>query len=216
LNNPQFYTWKYAGILMLAGGIIFWAGAFFPPYKQWMTSDIKEYFSIINSNKINWFIIHGCFVLGVLISLLGWQLFSGSLIASGANKVLSGISYTALFTGSIFWLINIAFRITVTVWAANNLAETGIVHETFKTWMDWSNLLFSFYMVLAYFATGFLGVALRDISWMPIWVSWVLILFGFGGVIGYIVKIPLWAPPLIVHLPFMIAGIVILLKLPAE
>jgi hypothetical protein len=216
MDGSQLYSWKYTGLLMLAGGIVFWAGAFTPPYKQWMTSDLKEYLSIINTNHTGWYIIHGCFTLGVIISILGLYLFSESLKSSAADKVLSGIAYNLFLVGSIFWLINIAFRVTVTVWAAKNLADTGEVHDTFKTWMDWSNLLFSFYMVLAYTATGCFGIAMKDISWMPVWVCWFCIVFGFAGVIGYIFRVPLWAPPLMVHLPFIITGIFILIRIPKE
>lgn len=216
METTQYLSWKYSGILILAGGIIFWIGAFYPPYKQWMTSDIKEYLTIINSNKTGWYVIHSCFILGIIVSIFGWELLSESLISSGTGNILPKIAYTSLFAGSIFWLINIAFRLTVTLWAAENFSSTGVIYESFKTWMDWSNLLFVIYMVLAYFATGCFGIAMREISWIPAWVSWFYIIFGFAGVIGYLVRIPVWVPPLMVHLPYIISGIVILLKLPKE
>lgn len=214
MENLQLDSWKWAGILMLCGGVIFWIGAFYPPYKQWMTSDVKEYLTIIGSNKTNWYIIHGCFVLGIIISIFGIHLLSNALFFSTGSKILPPIGFTSFSFGSIFWILNIAFRLTVTVWAANTLIETGTLHETFKTWMDWTNLLFSIYMVLAYFSAGCFGLLLREVSWMPSWVSWFSIIFGFAGIIGYIIRIPIWAPPLMVHLPFMITGLMILIKLP--
>lgn len=181
-----------------------------------MTNDTREYLTIVGQNKINWYIIHGCFVLGVVVTVIGVQLFSQSLIASDKDTVYANIGQTAFFFGAGFWIINIVFRLTVTLWAAERLLASGDLYESFKTWMDWSNLLFSIYMVLAYAAIGFLGLSLKQLDLVPSWVSWFSIIFGFVGTVGYIVRIPIYEPPLMVHLPFMITGIMILLKLRSQ
>ena len=213
MTNIDLALWRWSGILLLAGGIIFWIGAFTPPYKQWMTRDIKEYLEIIHANPINWYVINGCFAAGMILTLLGVQLFSQALLGSGSSKIFTNIGVTSFVFGITLWVLNIAFRLTVTVWAANNLAETGQVYESFKTWMDWTNLIFAFYMVLAYFGTGCLGIALKDLQVLPDWLSWFLIIFGFAGSVGYIIRIPLFDPPLMVHLPFLLLGFMILQKL---
>ena len=214
MNSTEFIQWKIAAILLLIGGIFFWFGAFYPPYKQWITSDLKEYLTIISIHPLNWYIIHGAFTIGVILSIFGIQQYQDLLYSVGSNRILTGFILTAYLTGSIFWLLNIAFRLTVTMWAAKSLSHAGNIYDSFGTWMDWTNLIFAFYMVLAYFAIGCMGVVLRDIIWMPAWVSWFCIIFGFFGVIAYILRIPLWAPPLMVHLPLMIIGIATLIRLP--
>ena len=121
--NPS--LWRWGGILILSGGIVFWIGAFTPPYRQWMTSDMREYLAIINLNKINWYVINGCFLLGVILSLLGVQLLSQALLSSGADQLSANLGITLYIFASTFWVLNIAFRLTVTVWAANRLGESN-------------------------------------------------------------------------------------------
>jgi hypothetical protein len=134
---------------------------------------------------------------------------------TASGKLYSILSTSAYSFGAIFVIINFAFRLTVTVWTGDRLITGGELESSFQTWMDWSNLLFAVYMVLAYLSIGFFGLALRDLGIVPPWVIWFCILFGFVGILGFIVQLPVFAPPLMVHLPFIITGIVLLLKMKA-
>jgi hypothetical protein len=207
------YLLRWSGILLLAGGILFWIGAFWPPYKQWMTSDTREYLSIIHANRMAWYIIHICFALGVIVSLFGMQSMVNATLQLNANRLYTTLISTGYLLGSAFWLINIAFRLTVTQWAGQQLAINNLMPDSFQTWMDWSNLLFAIYMVLAYLSIALLGFILKDLSILPGFVGWFCIIFGLSGVLGYLIQFPLFAPPLMVHLPLMILGIFILIKI---
>lgn len=212
MENSDIELWRWAGILLLVGGIIFWIGACTPPYKWWMTKDLKEYLSLIHENKRIWYFISATFLVGVLLTIFGMRLFALALQNSG-QKVFPQIGILSFVFGSAFWILNIAFRITVTVWAANQLSENNSVHPSFQTWMDWSNLIFAIYMVLAYFAVGCMGYSLHQLHMLPSWTSWVCMFFGFGGSVLYLCRVPVFDPPLMVHAPLMITGIMILLKI---
>ena len=214
MTAENIYLLRWSAILILTGGILFWIGAGWPPYKQWMTADTKEYLSIISSHKTAWYIIHGFFVLGVVVSLLGLQNLSNTLMLLGGNKLLSSILSTGYIVGSVFWLLNIAFRLTVTLWAGQQFATSQQIPESFQTWMDWSNLIFAIYMVLAYVSIACLGFVFKELAIIPAWGSWFCIIFGLSGIIGYMIQFPLFAPPLMIHLPMMILGILILIKIP--
>lgn len=212
-NNFDTTLLRWASILMLTGGITFWIGAFIPPYKQWMTSDIKEYLTIINGNRRNWFLIHTPMLLGVILTAFALPLFSKAVLFSSTGTLYSTLASNVFLFGAVFLVLNFAFRLTVTLWAANRLSETGELETWFKTWMDWSNLIFAVYMVLAYLSSAFFGLALRDISFVPGWAIWFCIIYGFCGSIGCIIRFPLFAPPLMIHLPFIVTGIVLILKI---
>ncbi|HJW29646.1 MAG TPA: hypothetical protein VJ508_10470 [Saprospiraceae bacterium] len=204
---------RWAAILMLAGGISFWTGALTPPYKQWMTSDTREYLTIIHGHKINWYIIAGTMMLGIILTVLAVQLMAQAVNYTSINRLWSILNTASFSFGAVFVIVNFGFRLTVTMWAGDQLAATGQVENWFQTWMDWSNLLFAVYMVLAYFSVACLGLAMRDVAFLPHWLIWFCIIFGFGGVLGFVIQFPLFAPPLMVHLPYMIVAILILLKL---
>ena len=205
-------AWKWTGYLLLIGGIIFWIGACTPPYKWWMTRDIREYLSLIYENKTTWYFIAVTFLFGMILTVMGMMLFSILLQRQGATFIPQ-IGYAAFTFGSIFWILNIAFRATVTVWAATQLKENNLLEPSFKSWMDWTNLIFAIYMVLAYFGIGCMGLALKDMSLLPVWTAWVCMLFGFGGSVLYICRVPFFDPPLMVHTPLIITGLMILIKL---
>ena len=206
-------TLRWAGIIMLAAGVIFWTGAFTPPYKQWTTNDPKIYLSIIDSHRINWYIIHALFLIAIILSIFGIQLFSVSLQSIGANVIFSNIGHIAFFLGAMLWILNLAFRVTVTVWEANEMTNTGQIHGWFTTLKDWSNFLFALFMVLSYFATGCLGIALFQLHILPVWLSWFGIIFGFAGAVLYLFRVPLFEPPLMVYLPLILNGLMILIKI---
>lgn len=210
LQNIQ--LWRWAGILLAAGGIIFWVGACTPPYKWWMTKDMKEYLTLIYDNKKIWYFIAATFAVGMILTVFGMQLFSLSLQRAG-QSIWPQIGFVAFSFGSIFWILNIAFRATVTVWAANQLADNNVLEPAFKTWMDWTNLIFAIYMVLAYFGVGCMGYSLYQLTVLPMWLAWLCMIFGFGGSVLYLCRFPFFDPPLMVHTPLIITGIYIFLKI---
>jgi hypothetical protein len=57
-----------------------------------------------------------------------------------------------------------------------------------------------------------MGYALKQTDILPAWVAWVCMAFGFGGSVLYMARVPVFDPPLMVHTPLIITGVMILLK----
>ena len=123
------------------------------------------------------------------------------------------IGHTSFLLGSVFWILNIAFRLTGTVWVAKDLAASGQLAGWFQTWSDWSNLIFAFYMVLSYFGIGCLNYSLKEITGLPAWIPWFCIAFGFLGAVSYPLKFPLYVAPLMLYLPLILTGLFIIVKI---
>src|SRR6266498_865790 len=102
MEQADIQLWRYAAILLLAGGIIFWVGACTPPYKWWMTKDVKEYLTLIHDNKRVWYFIAATFALGMILSVFGMQLFSLAL-QKADEKIFPQVGFTAFAFGSTFW-----------------------------------------------------------------------------------------------------------------
>jgi len=149
-------------------------------------------------------------ILGVILTMFSLQIFSEAVAFTSTGKIFLILSSSAFSFGAVLVIINFAFRLTVTMWVANRFTETNSIETWYDTWMRWSNFIFGLYMVLAYLSIGFWGLALKDVLIIPQWLIWFCILFGFVGVLGYIAGLPLFAPPLMIHLPFLVASITIL------
>lgn len=203
----------WSALWMLGGGILFWIGAFIPPYRQWMTSDTKEYLSIIHLHRRNWFLIHTPMLVGVLLTMFALHLLPDAIAFTGNGKLFILLSANAFAFGTVFLVLNFAFRLTVTTWAAGRLAETGNIEPWFNIWFRWSNVLFGLYMVLAYLSVAFLGLAFAEGMLVPGWAVLFCLIYGFAGCAGYLIGFPLFAPPLMVHLPLMLIGIFVLMNI---
>ena len=190
---------RLAGALLLSGGIVFTVGAVSPPWEQW-SAPLQRALEVIGRHRVAWYWIHACFVLGVILTILGFVALAHGLRDTpvGLLANLAGVAYVI---GAVFWLVNIAFRGTVQVWAAAEVIRTGSVPLEYEPLRHWAGLLFSLYMFLAYLATAGLGWLMLRAGLVPRWTAWLAVILGLtgGGVVGLSV-------PLIVHIPLMVIG----------
>jgi len=196
---------RLAGALLLTGGAVFLVGAFSPPWEQWY-APLQRALDVIGRHRVAWYWIHSCFVVGVILTILGFVALAHGLrdTPAGLLATLVGIVYG---TGAVFWLVNIAFRGSVQVWAAAEVVRTGSVPTGYEPLRHWAGLLFSLYMVLAYLASAGLGWLMLRTGLVPRWAAWSAVIVGLtgGGVVGMSV-------PLVVHLPLMVIGAFLLLR----
>jgi len=194
---------RLAGALLLLGGIIFTIGAVSPPWEQWY-APLQRALQIIGQNRVAWYWIHGCFTVGVVLTILGFVALAHELrdTPSGVLASLVGVAYG---TGAVFWLINIAFRGSVQVWAADEVLRTGSVPINYAPLQRWASLLFAAYSVLAYLAVAGLGWIMLRTGLTPRWAAWFAVVVGVtgGGIAGMSV-------PMIVHIPLMVVGALLL------
>ena len=199
LESVNATSLRLAGALLLSGGIVFMVGAVSPPWEQWY-APLQRALQVIGRHRIAWFWIHTCFVVGVILTILGFVALAHGLRETPAGLLASmvGVAYG---TGAVFWLVNIAFRGTVQVWAADAVVRTGAVPPEYEPLRHWAGLLFSFYMFLAYLATAGLGWLMLRAGLVPRWAAWLAVIFGLtgGGVVGMSV-------PFVVHIPLMVIG----------
>jgi hypothetical protein len=191
---------RLAGALLLFGGVAFNIGALSPPWEQW-SAPLLRALQVVGERRVAWYWIHAWFVVGVLITVLGFVTLAHAVRARPDASLFATLIATAYITGAIFWLINIAFRGSIQVWAADEVLRTGAVPAEYEPWRRWAGLLFMAYMVLAYLANAALGLLVLRSGMAPRWAGWFAIVMGLTG--GAIVGINV---PLIVHFPLMLIG----------
>jgi hypothetical protein len=124
---------RTAAWLLLIGGIVFLVGAFSPPSEQW-TSPLKRSLQVIGEHRAGWYWIHACFVVGVVLTMLGFVAFAGARNRHGSGSTLTDVVTALYVVGAGFWLVSIAFRVTVQVWAANEVVATGAIPAPYEPW----------------------------------------------------------------------------------
>lgn len=196
---------KVGAALLILGGLIFWAGAFTPPYKQWSAS-YPEYLEIIHQHKLAWIFINSAMGLGVLVTIFGFHLLGQQL--SLVNDSVFGLAGRVAFQfGAVFWIIHLVYRLTIEPWLAAQIADGGTVSELLMNLRLWNGAFFGIYMVLAYAAIALFGIGLLSTGLLPAWIGWVALIFGAMGVIGFPAGLLFFEPPLMIHLVPIILGV---------
>jgi hypothetical protein len=200
---------KAAAILLVGGWALFWAGAFTPPYRWWFPIPVREYLDLIAANQVVWLWIAAAFAVSVLMTLAGFVALGASLRAAG-DRLWSELGQAAFLFGGVLWLASLAFRATATISAAKETVASGVVPAWFEPLRAWSGAIFAIYMVLAYLAIAAFGKALLSTGLSPRWIAKAHIIFGLVAAVGFIARVPVFAPPLMVHLLPGILGVVLL------
>lgn len=202
-----------AAILLVGGWVIFWTGAVNPAAWRFFTgASLQEFLEIVAAHQVAWLWIAGSFALGVLLTLAGFVVLGLALRAAG-DRIWSGLGQVAFLLGSVLWLASLAFRATVTISVAKEAASSGTVPPWFEPIRDWSGAMFAIYMVLAYLAIAAYGKALLVTNLAPRWLARAHMIFGFLGAVGFVARVPVFNPPLMIHLVPGILGVVLLVRL---
>jgi hypothetical protein len=207
---------EIAGGLLVAGWVIFWAGAFTPPYRQWMAPP-KEYLEIVAGHRRAWLWTNGCFIVGVVATVAGFAVLADILERHG-SRALSQLGFVAIVVGAVLWLVALAFRVSTTVSAAAETVKSSTPPIFFQPLNEWVGALFSIYMVLAYLSIAAYGGALVRTEFLPLWLGWASVAFGLVAAAGFVArvfKVPrtrVFEPPLMVHLMPGLMGVFLLVS----
>lgn len=200
-----------AGILLVAGWLTFWAGAFTPPYRWWFGVPVRTFLELVAAHPRVWLFIAAAFTLGVLLTMAGLVVLGGVFRAAGA-RVWSELGQAAFLLGSALWLASLTFRATATLTAARETVASAVVPAWFEPMRAWSGVMFALYMVLAYLAIAAYGRALLQVPLAPRWLGKFHVIFGLAGALGFLVRVPVFNPPLLIHLPLGLLGATLLLR----
>jgi len=205
---------RIAGMLLVAGAVIFFASVSIPllsglGVRVW-NAPLPEHLERIASNRSAWLWTNRGIVAGVLLTAVGLGGLTALLREAGDGLLgQTGLLFFAL--GVTFWMIELAFRLSVTVWAAETAASSGAPPAFFEPLQRWMGTLFFLYMALAYLGTAVYGGALLRTASLPAWVGWVTLGAGVFGVISFVIGLPtIFTIPAGVHLAPLLIGIALL------
>lgn len=214
MSKRTFWTQRRCtGLTLMLGCVLFLAGSSMPvtdaqgtfiyalPPRGWL--------QVVFTHPALWQWTNVLFFSGTVVTLLGLALLTTQFRAAG-DRSWSQLALLAFLLGSVFWVINLAFRLGVDPLAAQELAKTGMVPTYYLPLLLWTRVLFVIYTVLAFSALAAFGGAVLTTHVLPSWVGWTAILYGLAGlgVLGFTGD----APPFLHHLLLIVIGILLLLR----
>lgn len=170
---------RIAGWLLVLGGVVALAGAFCPPYEQWY-APLPKALRIIAAHPGGWRCIHAGFLGGTVLAALGLTLFAHAL-GRRAGSGLATVVAAAFAIATILWVVHLAFRLSVTPWAARELVSTGTLPALYAPLNAQAGLLFGVFAALAYAADAGAGWAFLQAALAPRWIGWAAIALGLAG-----------------------------------
>ena len=200
---------RLAGALLVAGPVVFLVGA-----ARWdfaFEQEMKAALRAIDAQKARWRWVTTWMIPGTILTMLGLASLAHLLSRAG---MLAWIGLVLFAVGGMFWIMHLTFRLSVTLWAADQTTSTGDVPALYPTLSEWAGLFYTVNMILSYLASAAAGAALVKAGALDAWVGWSGIGIGLVSAIGFVATrggMP-FAPPITVHLWPLIAGIMLLVR----
>lgn len=214
VNEMGLVEQRVAGAALVAGTVIFFVGVSVPIFsglslRVW-SAPLQEYLELIAAHQMAWMWTNSGIVVGVLLTAVGLGGLT-TLLDQAGDRVLPRAGLIFFVLGVTFWVVELAFRLSVTVWAAEKTVSIGAPPPFFEPLQRWVGVLFFIYMVLAYLATAVYGGALLQAELLPNWMGWVALGVGIFGAISFGTNLPtIFSIPAGVQLVPLLIGIVLL------
>jgi hypothetical protein len=204
---------RFTGITLIVGCLLALVGASMPladpkgnliwllPTRGWLL--------VIFTHPLLWqwdsWLIFG----GIVVTLLGLAMLT-IILRSAGDHMIAPLGLIAFLSGTILWVIQLAFRLSVYPWAAQETARTAVLPDVFVPLTLWVQALFVFYTIFAFSALIAYGGAVLTTRVLPHWVGWLAIGYSLLGLGGFALTNN--APPVSHHLVPLLIGVLLLLR----
>ena len=202
--------YRLTGALLLAGGALFIVGASFPPPSVF-SSDVIEHLTTVGGHRARWLANAAGMGLGSIVALFGLVLLTERLREKG-DRGLSTLAMAAMGFGTVVWIVSLAFRFSLSDWAAHELAATGVVPIGYAAWWRWAGVLSGVYLVLGWLAVAAWGAAFLRTGLVPRWLGLGSLITGGAGTLAVSVALALGgpSPPFLLYLMPLVTGIIMM------
>lgn len=206
---------RIAGLLLILAFIAFAAGAGLPTLGEKGNMNIytlptREYLTTVAGNSDTWRWANILMGSAIVLLMLGLTTFTTSLEGSG-ERILSRIGMIGMLISAILWVIFSAFRATVTINAAQEMAATGSIPSYYEPTAQWGFGLFYAYAVIGFLALAAYAVSVLQTGLLSGWVGWVALVFSLAMLALHLITgdtLPAfhYLPPLLIGIMLMIRG----------
>lgn len=199
------------GGLLGAGGLCVVLASLFPQlYRVWWRRG-EDALPLVARRTGIWRFANWLFAVGAGLTLPGLAGLARVIDRQEPEGFLPTPALIMFAVGSVLWLANLAFRLSVTATEAEAYrhgAEIGDWYEPLSRWV--SGLWHAGAILCSLGLLGF-GISLVMTDLMPFWVGWTSV--GAGALIVGLFILTDGVPPILLYVPTAIFGGVILIRL---
>jgi hypothetical protein len=204
---------RWCGWFLIAGFVVFFVGAAGWLPAEFEARPLPEMLRHVAEREGRWLWIHIWMAAGVIISIAGLVAWTELQRQSG-ERLMTPIASNLFVVGAVLWLLAMALRVTVGVWAARE-ALAGSMPAIYPSVHRLAGSLHGAHMALSYVTFIALGYGVLRSGIVPALAGWIGIAAGAVGVIAFVgLRIGLLGMPfLALTYPFAL-GVLLLRAVP--
>jgi hypothetical protein len=172
------------GLTLVSGLITFLVGA--AAWRLRYEQPMPEALRVIHDDRRRRAWIHLWMAPAMFITTAGVGGYAATAVAGSAAAVSAVMSSIVYAMGAVCWVVALAFRLTVVVWAAEHAVEHGQPPDGFVALDRWAGSLYVVHMTSAYAAFALLGSATVLAGELPPWVGWLGVGWGLSFLAGFV------------------------------
>lgn len=190
---------RVSGWFLLIGGLIAFAGAMTPPWKQWY-APLPDALRTIAAHPVGWRLINGGFLVGTVLCAIGFAALAFAVRGRpGATLQTAGAS--AFVFGALFWVLVLVYRLGTHAWAAAQFSTTGVVPPTFPPQQIEMALYFGLFAILAFSGLALSGWSALESAIAARWLARTMIVVGIIGA-----PVVTFIGPWMLYVPIILLG----------
>ena len=145
--------------LLIGSFLIFAAGASIPAGSGFWGMSFIEGLNWVAAHPGHWTLTNVLFIISFLSGLAGLVLFN-QYTEPGTVRAIANIGFTIFLIGSIFWLIELGFRLRFEPWAASLISDGAELPDIVFGLRQLQNIFFNLFMSVAFLGAAVYGAAL--------------------------------------------------------
>ena len=207
-DGPDPWTGRIAGILLLAGTVVFFAGAgLFVSVLGSTSLTHPESFDRVAASPEAWLLTSGLLAAGVVVTLFGLALVA-ALAADAGERSFAPVGLVGFLLGTVLWMIDMAFRVTVFADLAADPATA--LRPIYDSLFSWVRAMSDSYIALAHLSLGAYGASIMRGRFLPRELGWFAV--AYSALILILFLATASSPPFLVHFVPLVLGLALLVR----
>jgi hypothetical protein len=171
---------RLSAALLIGGLLSFTVGAAIPlGWLEVWSAHLERYLQLIGQHRRAWswanvFMLTAAALNAAGLAVLAFQTSQPPIVAGAAGYSIA----------AVFWILVVSFRSTVSIWAADELAASHRVPNSFVGIDRWSGMNFQLYTAMGHAAQAMVGLGLIATPLVPKWVAGFTIAFSVAGLLS--------------------------------